>query len=720
MYQISCDGYILHDVRLSNDYRVIDPVCRLELNTAGSLSFKIAPTHPYYDKIKKLKSVVTLTQDGDWIFSGRVLNDETDFNNIKSIEVEGELSYLVDSNQRTAEYHNMPVKDYFKTIIDKHNAMVDDSKKFTVGSVTVEDSNDSLYRFSNYENTLDTIKDKLIDRLGGYVRTRHVGSTKYIDLVKDYETINNQQINFGKNLLDLKKYVNGEDIATAIIPLGAKLEGDEDKRLTIESVNGGVDYVYNQDAVNLYGWVFDVVTWDDVTLPENLKTKALKELAQRRLLSIRLELNAVDLHLLDVDIERIKLGDKIKVISEPHGIDDYMMVSSMSIDIDEPANNTINLGYSIRSLTDITNNDGVAQKVEQIFNDYDITSDIKNIKNEVKNVYSEISRTSDNILLKVSEEYASKEYVNGIEIGGRNLLDDTKDLNRYRDKILQDKIDGFSVISDEYSANSQYKDVCQWFSINIEPSTDYTLSFWAKGSGKITSFLYPDAVASGKSNKGAVTAVPDGHIVHILTQEYTKYIITWRTKSNISNPKNVIPVRFNRQNTDCWINIYGFKFEKGNKATDWTPAPEDVDEDISDVNGRVDDTNSKLVEINKEFNTSMSIQKDTIDMNFQTLLNETTIINGVIGSNQELLEEYIRFKGALIELGKRGNSFTAELSNEKLSFLQDGYEIAYISNNKLYITDAEVSNKMTIGNKVNGYFEFLPRSNGNLSLKYRK
>lgn len=684
MYQISCDGYILHDVRLSNDYRVIDPVCRLELNTAGSLSFKIAPTHPYYDKIKKLKSVVTLTQDGDWIFSGRVLNDETDFNNIKSVEVEGELSYLVDSNQRTAEYHNMPVKDYFKTIIDKHNAMVDDSKKFTVGSVTVEDSNDSLYRFSNYENTLDTIKDKLIDRLGGYVRTRHVGSTKYIDLVKDYETINNQQINFGKNLLDLKKYVNGEDIATAIIPLGAKLEGDEDKRLTIESVNGGVDYVYNQDAVNLYGWVFDVVTWDDVTLPENLKTKALKELAQRRLLSIRLELNAVDLHLLDVDIERIKLGDKIKVISEPHGIDDYMMVSSMSIDIDEPANNTINLGYSIRSLTDITNNDGVAQKVEQIFNDYGITSDIKNIKNEVKNVYSEISRTSDNILLKVSEEYASKEYVNGIEIGGRNLIASKNVVTGYVNSTG-------TIISDSAYRASDY--------ISVSPGDTITFQLWTPN--KVSAWIddtYFD------SNKQYVTGyngeyVTSNHIVKTYTV-----------------PEGVSYVRMSYK----WNTGYKAKLERGNKPTDYTPAPEDVDEDISDVNGRVDNTNSKLVEINKEFNTSMSIQKDTIDMNFQTLLNETTIINGVIGSNQELLEEYIRFKGALIELGKRGNSFTAELSNEKLSFLQDGYEIAYISNNKLYITDAEVSNKMTIGNEANGYFEFLPRSNGNLSLKYRK
>ena len=92
----------------------------------------------------------------------------------------------------------------------------------------------------------------------------------------------------------------------------------------------------------------------------------------------------------------------------------------------------------------------------------------------------------------------------------------------------------------------------------------------------------------------------------------------------------------------------------------------------------------------------------------------------MITSNQQLLEEYIRFQGALIELGRVGNSFVAKLSNEKLAFLQDNVEIAYISNNKLYITDAEVRNKLTIGNPTNGYFDFIPRANGNLSLKWRE
>ena len=546
MYQISCDGFILHDVRLEKKYRVINPCCQLELNTAGKLSFKISPSHPYYDKIQKLSSVITLTQDGEWIFSGRVLNDEVDFRKIKTVEVEGELSYLVDSNQRSAEYHNLSVADYFSTIIAKHNAMVEEKKRFKVGLVTVTDPNDSLYRFSNYEDSFTTIKDKLIDRLGGYVRTRRSSEEKIIDYVTDYGNINNQEINFGKNLLDLTQYVQGEDIATAIIPLGAKIEqseveviseeDDSGERLTIKEVNDGLDYVYDEEAVALYGWIFDTVVWDDVTVAGNLLTKAKKELASRRLLSIRLELNAIDLHLLDVDIERIKLGDQIKVVSEPHGINQYMIVSSMVINIDDPAQNSICLGDSRTSLTDITNNDGIKDKAEQVFNDLGVKQDIVNLRHEIRLTSSEIARQTDAILLQVSDKYASKD-------------------------------------------------------------------------------------------------------------------------------------------------------------------------DVSKVN--------------EEFTTKMQIQSDAVDFRFNTVKSETDLINGMITSNQQLLEEYIRFQGALIELGRIGNSFVAKLSNDKLAFLEDGVEIAYVSNKKLYITDAEVRNKLTIGNPDNGYFDFIPRKNGNLSLKWR-
>ena len=103
-------------------------------------------------------------------------------------------------------------------------------------------------------------------------------------------------------------------------------------------------------------------------------------------------------------------------------------------------------------------------------------------------------------------------------------------------------------------------------------------------------------------------------------------------------------------------------------------------------------------------------------MDFTAITDE---IKGNVAHNQELFKEYIRFKGALIELGKLGNAFTAELSNEELAFKENGQKIAYISNNSLVITNAEIRNKLSLGNESRGWFDFIPRTNGNLSIKWR-
>lgn len=120
--------------------------------------------------------------------------------------------------------------------------------------------------------------------------------------------------------------------------------------------------------------------------------------------------------------------------------------------------------------------------------------------------------------------------------------------------------------------------------------------------------------------------------------------------------------------------------------------------------------------IQQDFETSITQNSTEIRMDFTTITDE---IKGTVATNQELLEEYIRFKGALIELGKVGNAFTAELSNEELAFKENGQRIAYISNQQLVITNAEIRNKLSLGNETRGWFDFIPRETGNLSIKWR-
>lgn len=355
MYQIQCDGYMLHDTTI-DDLKVINPKCSLEINKTGSLTFEIPPTHPYYDKIKKHTSEITLYQDDRVLFNGRVLNDESDFENIKVIECEGDLSYFIDSIQRPKIYNltgTNSIKTYLSDVVNVHNSQVDEQKRFTVGNVTVNALAHSS--ISNYEDT-KSILDKLISTYGGMFKVRHENGKKYLDYLKDFTTCN-QTIEFGKNIVDLTKYLKGEDIYTVIIPIGAKIKSDSsstseiEERTTITSLSNSVDgtlkkvsdYVYDVEAVKKWGWIWKKLDLNNVDDANELLRVAKETLKNAVNDTLSVELTAVDLHLLNVNIDSISVGDKIRCISLPHNINTMLIVQSMGIDIDNPANNTIKL-----------------------------------------------------------------------------------------------------------------------------------------------------------------------------------------------------------------------------------------------------------------------------------------------------------------------------------------------------------------------------------------
>ena len=122
--------------------------------------------------------------------------------------------------------------------------------------------------------------------------------------------------------------------------------------------------------------------------------------------------------------------------------------------------------------------------------------------------------------------------------------------------------------------------------------------------------------------------------------------------------------------------------------------------------------------VKQYFETNITQTSKDIEFTFEQSKNYTNnSINGV-KSDVDTIKSYQRFTDDGIELGKSDSPFIAKLGNTKLSFLQDGVEIAYISNNKLYITEAQVTDKLSIGNDSNGYFEWVTTKNG-LGLKRR-
>lgn len=319
-------------------------------NVNGEAQFTVYPDNPYYDKVQKLTTDIIIYDNGNPCFYGRVLYDDEDMAGAKNVFVEGELAFLCDSIQRPAEYHNISVADYFKTVIARHNSQVEERKQFVVGRVTVTDPNDSLYRYANYETTRETITDKLINRLGGHLQIRHEDGLRIIDYLSDsdFQIPCKQEIRFGVNLLDFAKNMDASDIVTCLIPLGAKLDSSADSqienRLTISEVNGGVDYVSDDAAVAKYGKIYATKIWDDVTVASNLLRKGKEYLTTTQYEKMVLELKAIDLNLTDSTVEQLKIGQMIRCVVGTRSIDVRLPLSKKQIYLTDFSKNTVTLG----------------------------------------------------------------------------------------------------------------------------------------------------------------------------------------------------------------------------------------------------------------------------------------------------------------------------------------------------------------------------------------
>lgn len=536
--------YTLYDPR-SPDLKLISPTCKTAVNKAGLLTFSVPLTHPHTDKIAKLDTVVTLWQDDAILFRGRALNDEWDLRSTRKIEVEGELAYLNDSVQPLTVYHDMTVRDYFAKLIELHNAQVDESRRFTVGQVTVTKSTDNVYRQSDYESTMDALQDKLLNRLGGYLVIRYgTDGTRYLDYLKEYGNVNSQRITASTNLLDMLHTVRGEDVATAIIPLGAQLD-DEDKvgtvtpRLTIAAANDGKDYIYDADAVAKWGWIYKVVVHDDITLAENLLRAGYADLEAAKYLQGSIEVDAVDLHLVDSSVERIKLGDMILFLSPGSATPISMLVSEIDLPVDEPGDATYTLGTSYRTMTE--------QQVD-----------------------------------------ARKDLGEQLEL----VQDET---NKRTDKVRQEL-------------------------------TDYKVN--------------------ARKDMDSITAS--------VTETRTELTTTT--------------------------------------------------ENVYDALGRLQDTAVSTEELESVKQLLITQWSDQLEYRFTQVTNLIDSTNGTIAENQRLLEQYIRFEGARITLGRSDSAIQAVLSNDRLEFVENGQTIAYISNRMLYITDAHITGSLSFGNADTGLY----------------
>ena len=330
---------------------LVDVELTRSLRAASELVFKMPRSHHLHGQIalESVEPEIEAWEGARCLMRGRAYACE-DVDDVGTVEYrcEGELAYLNDTSVRpystvAGEAPLLAPSDpygYFAWLVDNHNAKVEPAKQMRPGvnqGHLLDDNEHILRSDSTYPSTGLVIREKLLEKLGGFVRARYVGGARYVDYLADTDGTASQRIEFGANLLKFARTRDGSPIYSAIVPLGAKPEGS-DYRVTIEPLGNGDadayarykkrgDAVVSVDLVSKVGYRERAVVWDDVTDPAHLVDRALSWLPGQANEIETVHVKAYDLSRIDSSVQPIELGDYVRVTSAPHGYDSYMIVS---------------------------------------------------------------------------------------------------------------------------------------------------------------------------------------------------------------------------------------------------------------------------------------------------------------------------------------------------------------------------------------------------------
>lgn len=367
MFSAYADDKLFYSPRLLNEgYAITEPQATLELNKAGSFTFNLPSINPMYSSLKKLKTIITIREDDEVLWKGRVLNDAKDFYNTKAVTCEGELAFLNDIQYEPHDYSKKGIKmgEYFKKLIEHYASECSEERMIKLGNVRGAFTDVLIYpKTTDYTNVWNLISGNLIGASTGkvgknevdlsdydrYLYIRREKGVSYIDFVEDIGKASSQIIEFGKNLLDLSEYVDASNVYTQIIPLGKA--DSKGKRIDIKLVNGGKNYLQSDSAIALFGKIQKSVIWEDVTNRNTLKANGQRMLNKAVEMAIKITIRAFDLHRINVDTDKIDFGDKVHVVSLPHEISSDFLCSKIAYTLDNLENTEYTFGLDFETMS---------------------------------------------------------------------------------------------------------------------------------------------------------------------------------------------------------------------------------------------------------------------------------------------------------------------------------------------------------------------------------
>lgn len=204
----------------------------------------------------------------------------------------------------------------------------------------------------NFGKTWDILQSELTDVYGGYLVVRYSddGKTRYLDYLADVAESNTQTVEFGVNMLDLNNYVKADDIVTRVIAVGYQKKG----WWIFKSTKTIQETANDRAAQSVYGIITRVIVIDGKSITrQKLLDAANEELSKNLRYLDGMEISAVDLRDAGIDTERLGWMKKTHILSKPHGLDTWLVLTKVVEPLDAPDKKKFTFGTSFYSISDL-------------------------------------------------------------------------------------------------------------------------------------------------------------------------------------------------------------------------------------------------------------------------------------------------------------------------------------------------------------------------------
>ncbi len=410
-YRVYYDDILLYDPVMT-EYKLIEPKWETELSKVGSFTFTIPVTHPNFEFLELMKPLIKIYRDGVLKFKGRIYKMENDFYGNRKCTCEDLMGFLNDSLIAPFSFRGT-TGDLFRQLITWHNDRSAPSQQIIIGNVVGEDEVEIVRWQETYKPTLEALKGKILDKFGGYLKLRYdVSENPVLDFLQEITDTCQQHVTYGINLANHIIDENAKDFATAVVPLGIKHdeldpESHDETRVTIEEVNGGLDFLVNEDLASIYGVIYQkpsLTTHPMVVLPTTLLERGKEDLIKAVVYKKSVTVTMADLGFIE-DVNSPETGQNIIIDSIPHGGTISYLLRAMSVDISDPAMTEIVLGdekesFLLKTQRDISD---VSQRVTNIENT--LITEAQTIAQTTIENNTSILQSAEQIILQALQNY---------------------------------------------------------------------------------------------------------------------------------------------------------------------------------------------------------------------------------------------------------------------------------------------------------------------------